>query len=131
MRSAAAVDPKARTMRVEVDLANKDGSLVPGLAVETAFQLAGSGVAEVPAAALVFRADGPQVAVVGSDGAISFLPVKIERDGGDKVVLASGVMPGQRAVLNISSRIAQGDKVQVSEQGSPLASAAGSVTHTP
>lgn len=124
-RAAGAVDPKSRTMRVEVDLPNKDGSLVPGLYVQTAFQLAGSGVAEVPAAALVFRADGPQVAVVGNDGAVTFSPVKIGRDYGDRVELASGVKPGERVVLNISSEIAQGEKVRVHEEDAPLTSAAG------
>lgn len=125
VRSAEAVDPKSRTERVEIDLPNKDGSLVPGQYVEAAFHPPGTGIAEVPGAALVFRTSGPQVAVVGDDGTVKFHPVEIARDDGNQVNLLSGVAPGQKVVLNISSGIADGEKVQVSAEDGHMASAAG------
>ena len=112
-RTAEAVDPEARTLRVEVDIPNPDGVLVPGLYVQASFQLAGDGLLQVPAAALMFRSGGPQVAVVGADGAVSFRNVTIGRDDGSVVELATGVAKGEKVVLNISSQIAEGDKVEV------------------
>jgi multidrug efflux pump subunit AcrA (membrane-fusion protein) len=69
---------------------------------------------------MVFRSKGPQVAVVGADGRVHFRAVAIAHDEGSRLELASGVAAGDKVVLNISSRIADGDAVQVQE-----ASAAG------
>jgi RND family efflux transporter MFP subunit len=114
-RSAAAINPQARTMRVEVDMPNANHALVPGMYVNVAFGLQPRGQVEVPAAALVFRASGAQVALVDANGKIRFSDVVIARDNGNQVELASGVQPGDRLVLNISSQIESGQKVAVNE----------------
>jgi RND family efflux transporter MFP subunit len=112
-RSAESINSQARTMRVEVDIANADHRLIPGLYVNVAFGLPPKGAVEVPAAALLFRSGGAQVARVGADGKVSFENVTIARDDGGTVELASGVRPGDRLVLNISSQIAPGATVLV------------------
>ncbi len=61
-RSAESINPQARTMRVEVDMPNANHALVPGMYVNIAFRLPPRGLVEVPAAALIFRASGTQVA---------------------------------------------------------------------
>jgi hypothetical protein len=96
---------------------------MPGLYVKVGFHLQGQGTAQVPAAALVARAGGPQVAVVTSDDTVQFRDVSIARDDGDIVHLASGVTPGDRVVLNINSQIAAGQKVRPSADESRLAGA--------
>jgi RND family efflux transporter MFP subunit len=113
-RTSDAIDPKARTFRAELDIPNPDRRLVAGLYVQVAFQLQNGGMTQVPAAALVFSAGGPQVAVVAGDGSVRFQPVTIGRDDGDKVELSSGVTDGERLVLNISNQIVAGQKVRVS-----------------
>jgi RND family efflux transporter MFP subunit len=122
-RTARAVDTHARTLRVEVDIPNHDDVLMPGLYVKVGFNLHGQGMAQVPAASLVARAAGPQVAVVTGDDTVQFRDVSIARDNGNTVELASGVAPGDRVVLNISSQIAAGQKVRPSADGSHLADA--------
>jgi RND family efflux transporter MFP subunit len=123
-RTAGAVDPAARTMNVEVDIANQDGSLVPGLYVDATFHLANGGSAEVPAAALSFRAKGPQVAVLHGDR-VKFQPVTIAQDNGATVSLAAGVRQGDKVVLNINSQIADGEQVHVNDSdGKPTQVAA-------
>jgi RND family efflux transporter MFP subunit len=114
-RTSDAVDPKARTFRVEVDVPNTDRQLVPGLYVQVSFPLPANGMSEVPAAALVFSSAGPQVAAVAADGTVRFHPVTIGRDDGEHVELSSGVSDGERLVLNISNQIAEGQKVHVSD----------------
>jgi RND family efflux transporter MFP subunit len=123
-RTSDAIDPKARTFRAELDIPNPDRRLVPGLYVQVGFKLENSGMSQVPAAALVFSAGGPKVAVVGSDGTVQFRPVTIGRDDGDKVELSSGVTDGERLVLNISNQIVAGDKVRVSGDQAPVSSVA-------
>jgi multidrug efflux pump subunit AcrA (membrane-fusion protein) len=125
-RTARAVDPRARTLRVEIDIPNHDGALVPGLYVRVGFRLDGVGTAQVPAAALVFRTAGPQVAVVGSDDTVRFRSVSIARDDGSTVGLSSGVEPGDRVVLNLSSQVADGQKVRPTPAGGDPAGIASS-----
>jgi RND family efflux transporter MFP subunit len=114
-RSAESINAQARTMRVEVDMPNVNHALVPGMYVTIAFRLPPRGLVEVPAAALIFRASGTQVAQVDASGKIRFANVMIARDNGSLVELASGVQPGERLVLNISSQIASGETVAVNE----------------
>jgi RND family efflux transporter MFP subunit len=114
-RSAESLNAQARTMRVEVDMPNAKHALVPGMYVNVAFRLPSRGSVEVPAAALVFRSSGTQVAVVSREGKIEFHDVVIARDNGSLVELASGVQPGDRLALNISSQIAPGQTVAVNQ----------------
>ena len=116
-RTSAAVDPHARTLQVEVDLPNSDESLLPGLYVEAAFHLPSNGAARVPAAALMFREKGVQVAVLDGDH-VKFRDVTIAEDDGTTVALASGVKEGEKVVLNISSQISDGDKIRVNNTDS-------------
>ncbi len=112
-RTAEAINPQARTMRVEVDLPNPTNALVPGMYVTVAFLLQPKGLVEVPAAALIFRAGGPQVARVNASGKVEFVKVAIVRDNGSLVDLGPSVKPGDRLVLNISSQIGAGQTVAV------------------
>jgi hypothetical protein len=75
------------------------------------------GLVEVPAAALIFRAQGPQVAVVDASGKVKYNDAVIARDNGSLVELASGAQPGDRLVLNISSQIQSGEAVTVNNTG--------------
>jgi RND family efflux transporter MFP subunit len=118
-RSAEAINPQARTMRVEVDMPNANHALVPGMYVSVAFSLPPRGLVEVPAAALIFRPQGAQVAQVDASGKIKFSDVLIARDNGSLVELSSGVKPGDRLVLNISSQIESGQVVAASEAAAP------------
>jgi RND family efflux transporter MFP subunit len=116
-RTSDAIDPKARTFRAELDIPNHDRRLVPGLYVQVGFALQDSGMAEVPAATLVFSAGGPRVAVIDPDGTLRFRAVTIGRDDGDEVQLSAGVSDGERLVLNVSNQLSDGDKVRISDAG--------------
>ncbi|MBS0239343.1 MAG: efflux RND transporter periplasmic adaptor subunit [Proteobacteria bacterium] len=111
-RTTGSVDPHARTMLIEVVLPNSNCTISPGMYVRTEFQVAQAPSIEVPAAAILFRAKGPQVAVV-EDGKIIFKNVTIASDDGDNVELASGIKVGDRVALNINSQISDGDKVAI------------------
>lgn len=110
-RTTGAVEPQTRTFKVEIDVPNRDRTLVSGMYVEVAFLLPVHGLLQVPAAALVFRASGPQVAIVDADGRVHLHGVAIARDDGINVMLASGVGPGDKVILNLSSQITEGQQV--------------------
>ena len=112
-RTSKSIDPRARTLRVEVDLRNDDLALLPGMYVQMAFRLNPTSFVQVPASALLFRTGGPQVALIGGNGTVKFQDVTIARDNGNFVEIASGLSAGDRVVLNISNQIADGDRVTV------------------
>ena len=112
-RTAAAINPDSRTLRVEVDIPNSNHALVPGLYVQVRFDLETRGLLQLPAAALIFRSKGPQVAVIDSNDIVHFRPITIARDDGDVVEIEAGLSPGDRVALNISDAVTDGERVSV------------------
>ena len=111
-RTAKAINPASRTIRVEIDVPNTDRSLVPGMYVQADFELTGGAAIQVPAAALLYRSSGPQVAVIDPNGTVSFKDVTIASDDGNVVSIGSGLAIGDKVALNLSSQIAAGAKGQ-------------------
>jgi RND family efflux transporter MFP subunit len=111
-RTSEALEQRSRTLRVEVDLDNAQQKLVPGMYVTVGFGLPPKGAVQIPAAALTFRAGGAQVARVDKNDRVTFQHVTIARDDGNVVELGSGVSPGDRLALNVSSQVMEGDQVQ-------------------
>ena len=91
--------------------------------VEVKFHLKPAPFVQVPASALLFRANDPQVGLVDSQNTVKFRDVSIARDNGDFVEIESGLSEGDRVALNISNQIADGDKVTLieSDKGLPTA----------
>ena len=82
-----------------------------------AFSLKPTAFLQVPASALLFRASGPQVAVITDDDKVKFRDVTIARDNGHLVEIASGLAEGDRVALNINNQIANGERVTIMEEG--------------
>jgi RND family efflux transporter MFP subunit len=120
-RTSEAIDPRARTLRVEVDLQNKDLALLPGMYIQAEFHLRSANFVQVPASAMLFRASGPQVAVITDKGTVKFQDITIGRDNGNFVEITSGLSVGDKVALNISSQIADGERVTVSENNKTAA----------
>jgi RND family efflux transporter MFP subunit len=114
-RSSQSIDPQSRTQRTEVDIPNKDRTLTPGANVQVTFQLSQHGLLSVPAAAILFKPQGLQVAVVDGQDKVEFRNVQVAKDNGDTVELASGVEPHDRVALNIRDDIAPGEIVKPME----------------
>jgi RND family efflux transporter MFP subunit len=121
-RTARAINPSSRTIRIEIDVPNADRALVAGMYVQADFELTGGAQIQVPAAALIYRSGGPQVAVVEANGAVSFRDVTIASDDGNVVSIGSGLAIGEKVALNLSSQIAAGTKVRPSSDDTKSAS---------
>jgi RND family efflux transporter MFP subunit len=114
-RTSESIDPAARTLRVEIDIPNPDLKLLPGMYLKVDFALKPKSYIQIPASALLFRTGGPAVAVIQPDSTVKFKDVKIGRDNGNTVDIASGLAEGDRVVLNINNQIPDGSKVTVKE----------------
>ncbi len=111
-RTAGAINSKTRTLRVEIDIPNLDHALVPGMYINSVFHVPTAGLVQIPAAALIFRSGGPEVAIVDKDNKVNFHKVTIARDNGNSVDISSGVLPGDRVILNAGNQISEGGTVQ-------------------
>jgi RND family efflux transporter MFP subunit len=119
-RTSEAVDPASRTLKVQVLVPNEDHALRPGMYCQVTFQNPRQNPpVAIPAGALVLRTAGTQVGVVSADGRISFRNVKVARDLGDTVELASGVEPGEVVALNVASQVADGQVVSAHVTDAP------------
>ncbi|HEY7334518.1 MAG TPA: efflux RND transporter periplasmic adaptor subunit [Bryobacteraceae bacterium] len=111
-RTASALDPTSRTMLAEVDVPNSDGSLFPGMYAQVDLLGArGTPPLLIPAEALIYRAEGTQVAVIGPDGVVHLKKVAVGRDYGDKLEIAQGLEEGETIVANPGDTAQEGVKV--------------------
>lgn len=113
VRNADSIDMSSRTLLVEVDVKNPTGELLTGSYTSVHLKLPSKIEAvTVPSNALLFRAEGLQVALV-RDGRTALIPVIMGRDYGDAVEIINGVKPGDSVIVNPSDSIVSGQKVQV------------------
>jgi RND family efflux transporter MFP subunit len=114
VRSAGAIDPKARTLLTEIDIPNQDGTLLPGSYGRIFIDVpARANGVRVPAASMLFRADGPHVAVVRPDGTIELRAITIGQNNGTTVDVPTGLAAAERVVVNPGDALEQGMRVQV------------------
>jgi RND family efflux transporter MFP subunit len=113
-RVAGAMDPASRTLQVELQLPNPRGEIFAGGYAQVSFQEnAGPGVFTLSDNALIFRAQGLQVAVVGTNNQVELRSIKLGRDFGNTVEVLDGLNPSDRVILNPPDGIAEGMTVQI------------------
>lgn len=118
VRTADAIDPATRTLLTEVDVQNRDGRLLPGAYAQVHFAVPVSTIRiTVPVNALLFRAEGPRVAVVGPDDKIKLKTVIIGRDFGSSLEILGGLEATDRIVVNPADSLEDGEQVRVKESG--------------
>jgi RND family efflux transporter MFP subunit len=116
VRTADAIEMATRTLNTEVDVPNKDGKLLPGSFGQVHFAVADAVQRiTVPANSMLFRAEGPQVAVVGSDDKVELRPIIIGRDFGATLEILSGLSASDRIVINPADSLEAGQQVRVAE----------------
>jgi len=128
-RTAAAIDAATRTMQVEISLPNRDGALLPGAYVQAALPLAASRDLVIPTNALIFRAEGIQVASVDGGGKVKLLGVKVGRNFGNTVEVLEGLKGGGVTLIltthymeeaeRVCDRLVIMDHGKIVEEGTP------------
>ena len=115
-RTAESIDPNTRTLLTEVDVPNKDGRLLPGSFGEVHFAV-GSNVNKVtvPVNAMLFRAEGARIAVVGPDNKVQLRQINIGKDYGTTLEILGGVATSDKIVINPSDSLEEGQQVNVAQ----------------
>ena len=115
-RTADALDPNTRTLRTEIDVANDDQQLVPGVYANVKLQAStATRNYVVPANVLLFRAEGLQLALIDAQQRVHLQHVTIGRDFGSTVEIIEGLADGDRVVLSPPDSLYEGQQVKVSE----------------
>ncbi len=117
-RIAGGLDPATRTMRVEVDLENTGGRLLPGMYAHAILRIVADRQAMViPSVAL--RSRGTTTYVLVAEGEVAKeVEVGVARDDGVWAVVASGLAGGEQVITSATSTVAPGVPVApVSFQG--------------
>lgn len=121
-RNSNAIDQSTRTLNVEVDVDNPKAELLPGAYAFVHFKVpAHAASLMLPSNTLLFRSEGLRVGVV-RDGRVQLVPVKIGRDAGATVEIASGLTANDAVILDPSDSLASGQEVQIANRTNEPAS---------
>jgi RND family efflux transporter MFP subunit len=111
-RISGELDPRTRMMLVEVDLDNSARKVVAGSFVREILQLSVPSVVTVPVSALVLRGAKPFVAVVSSDGKVSYRAVNLVDQDGLTAHIDQGLTEGDLVAVNLGDSLAEGARIQ-------------------
>jgi len=122
VRTSESIDPTTRTLLAEIDVPNHNGKILPGAYAQVHFAAKiNAPRLTVPINTLLFRAEGPRAAVVGSDNKVQLRPIGIGRDYGSAVEVVSGLQASDQIIVNPADSLEDGQQVNVAgpkQQGS-------------
>ncbi len=117
VRTADSIDVASRTLLVEVDLDNPTGELLPGAYTEVHLQVPPSSpILILPVSALIFRAQGLQVATVQDGDKALLKDVGLGKDLGNEVEVVSGLQASDTVIMNPPDALVSGETVRIVAQ---------------
>jgi membrane fusion protein (multidrug efflux system) len=113
LTTARALDANTRTAVTELTLDNANHALWPGTYVDVVFQVpTDPTVLTIPEQALIFRAEGTQVAIADAQNRVHLRNVTLGQNLGQLVQITSGLSASDRLVNNPPAGLLQGQSVQ-------------------
>src|SRR6266436_1991398 len=121
--TSESISTTSRTLLVQLQVDNSQHRILPYSYGEVRFEETKTNPAlTLPSNTLLFRAEGLEVAIAGSNGVVELRKVQIGRDFGQTVEIPSGVTEADRVITNPSDSLVSGIKVQIAESASSIAS---------
>ncbi|MEA2771728.1 MAG: hypothetical protein QOD93_4690 [Acetobacteraceae bacterium] len=111
-RTSNELDPRTRTLFVELDVDNAGHFLVPGSFAYVTLHIPVQSYPEVPVAGLIVRGTRTMIADLGTDETVHLLPVTVASSDGIHASLANGGVIGQRVAINLPDEVSDGGRVQ-------------------
>jgi len=112
--TSEAINKTARTLLVELHANNTDNLLQPGTFAQVRFNLADSpGALRIPTSALIFRENGPQLAILGTGDKVELRPVKLGRNLGTEFEVLSGLAASDVVINSPPDSLSQGEFVRI------------------
>jgi RND family efflux transporter MFP subunit len=113
-RTSESVDPTSRTLQVELLVPNPKGELFAGSYAQVRFDgHADTNTLAISDNAIIFRAQGTQVALLGPDNKVQLRDIKVGRDFGDVIEVLNGLSLNDRVIDNPPDAISDGMTVEV------------------
>lgn len=113
IRTAGALDAATRTLLTELEVDNAKGEILAGSYAQVRLAEAKpEAILTVPANTVLFRAEGPQVALV-VNGKIAMRTIVLARDLGSAMEVSEGVTTADQIVVNPSDALTEGVTVNV------------------
>jgi membrane fusion protein (multidrug efflux system) len=113
LTTARAFNTSTRTAVTELTVDNLDHTLWPGTYVDVVFEVpTDPTMLTMPEAALIFRADGAQVAIVDAQNRVHLRNVTLGQNLGQTVQVTSGLSSGDKLVNNPPAGLLEGQSVQ-------------------
>jgi membrane fusion protein (multidrug efflux system) len=110
-RITGELDPKTRTMLIEVHLDNSDDFFVPGSFVYVTLTVPIESVTRIPVTALLTRGDKTNVAVFDK-GLVKFRPITVSATDGANISVIGGLKPGEQVAVNLPDEVTDGSRIQ-------------------
>jgi membrane fusion protein (multidrug efflux system) len=111
-RVAHALDPKTRTMAIELDVANRDGSLAPGMFPTVKWPVrSGHAALLVPRTSVVTTTERTFV-IRDRNGRAEWVDVKKGAPDGDLLEVTGDLRPGDRVVRRATDEIRPGSEIR-------------------
>jgi RND family efflux transporter MFP subunit len=124
VRTAGALDLATRTLLTELEVDNAKGEILAGsYGLVRLKDSRPEAAITVPSSTIIFRSEGPQVAVVIGNH-LSLKKVKLGRDFGSVVEILSGLSVDDKVITNPADSFADGIEVRVLENAVPEKTAA-------
>ncbi len=111
-RTSNELDPRTRTLFVELDVDNSNHFLVPGSFAYVTLHIPVQSYPEIPVAGLIVRGTRTMIADLASDQTVHLRPVTVANTDGIVASLADGVTVGQQVAINLPDEVGDGARVQ-------------------
>jgi membrane fusion protein, multidrug efflux system len=110
-RMTGELEPRTRTMLIEVHLDNADGFFTPGSFAYATLHVPIRSYIQIPVGALITRGQDHVVGVLDNE-IVRFRTVKVASTDGAVVSLTDGLKAGERVVINLPNEVTNGSRVQ-------------------
>lgn len=118
--TSEAINKTARTLLVELHAANADNLLQPGTFAQVRFNLANNpGTLRIPTSALIFRENGPQLALLGAGNKVEIKSIKLGRNLGTEFEVLGGLTKSDKVIDSPPDSLSQGEEVRVAKEATP------------
>ncbi len=114
--TSEAINKTARTLLVELHAANADNLLQPGTFAQVRFNLPDTpGTLRIPTSALIFREDGPQLALLGPGDKVELRSIKLGRNLGTEFEVLAGLSTSDTVINSPPDSLSKGEQVRVAK----------------
>ena len=118
--TSEAINKVSRTLLVELHAKNDDNLLQPGTFAQVRFNLPDApGTLRIPTSALIFRENGPQLAILVPGDKVDLRPIKLGRNLGTEFEVLAGLSASDTVINSPPDSLSSGEVVKVVKDAQP------------